>query len=329
MSQNLRRHFLVAAGVLIYRPSAALAQQQARRIPQIAWISVTKAAGMSVFFESFRQGLRDLGYIEGNNIIVNAYWADENPERLASLATEIVALRPDVIVANATPAIRAVQQVTTIIPIVMAPATDPVGSGFVTNLASPGGNITGVANLTIDISSKTIELLRTLLPKIKRIGLLRTANPTHPAQVKEIQDAAKVHNLTILPVLATSGEEIDKAFTLLTKAKPEALIVLVDPMLGSQRQRVANLAAEYKLPAVYQFREAVEVGGLMSYGPRYLELFRLAATYVDKILKGAKPAVIPVQQPTKFELVINRKTARALGLTIPSELLLRADEVIE
>ena len=136
MSQNLRRHFLVAAGVLIYRPSAALAQQQARRIPQIAWISVTKAAGMSVFFESFRQGLRDLGYIEGNNIIVNAYWADENPERLASLATEIVALRPDVIVANATPAIRAVQQVTTIIPIVMAPATDPVGSGFVTNLES-------------------------------------------------------------------------------------------------------------------------------------------------------------------------------------------------
>lgn len=314
---------LVALGAMPFARA-----QQAGRIPRIAYISFTKR-GTTPLFDVFIQGMRDLGYVEGKTCVITAYYADEIPERLASLAAELVTQKPDVIVAVATPAIRAVQLVTKTIPIVMCPATDPVGSGFVASLARPGGNITGVANLTIDLSAKMVQLLRETVPRATRIALLRTANPTHPAQIKEVQDAAKVHGLTVFPVTARSGEEIEMAFPLISKEKAEALIVLADPMLVAQRQKIADLAAKQKLPAVYQFREHVVSGGFLSYGPRLPDLYRLATVYVDKILRGAKPGDLPVELPTRFELIINLKTAKTLGIMIPQSVLARADEVIQ
>ena len=262
--------------------------QQAGRNPRIAYISVNKQRLSRHTLDAFMQGMRELGYVDGKTRVITTYYAEEDPERLASLAAEIVAQKPDVIVAVATPAIRAVQRLTKTIPIVMCPATDPVGSGFVTSLARPGGNITGVANLTIDLSAKMVQLLRQTVPRATRIALLRTANPTHPAQIKEVQDAAKVYGLTVFPVTARSGEEIDMAFPLMSKEKAEALIVLADPMLVAQRQKIADLATKQKLPSVYQFREHAVSGGLVSYGPRLPDLIRLATVYVDKILRGAK-----------------------------------------
>jgi putative ABC transport system substrate-binding protein len=323
---NRRESVLFALVALAATPFARA--QQAGRIPRIALITITKREG-STTFDTVMQRMRELGYLEGQTLVSARYYAEENPERLASQAAEIVAQKPDVIVAVATPAIRAVHLLTKTIPIVMCPATDPVGSGFVASLARPGGNITGVANQTIDLSAKLVQLLRETAPRAKRIALLRTDNPTHPAQIKEVQDAAKAHGMTVFPVTARSGEEIDMAFPLMSKEKAEALIVLADPILVAQRQRIADLAIKQKLPSIYQFREHAVSGGLASYGPRLPDLYRLAATYVDKILKGVKPADLPVEQPTRFELVINRKTAESLNIKIPPDVLLRADEVIE
>lgn len=303
--------------------------QQAGRIPRIAFVSVATEELSRPYVALFVQMMRKLGYVDGKTYVITTHFAEENPERLARLAAEIVAQKPDVIVAVATPAIRAVQLVTKTIPIVMCPATDPVGSGFVASLARPGGNITGVANLTIDLSAKMVQFVREIVPKATRIALLRTANPTHPAQIKEVQTAAKLYGLTVIPVTARSGEEIDLAFPLISKEKAEALIVLGDPVLVVQRQKIADLAAKQKLPAVYQFRDHAVSGGLVSYGPRIPDLFRLATVYVDKILRGAKPADLPVEQPTRFEFIINLKTAKALGITIPQSVLARADEVIQ
>lgn len=326
-----RRELLFAFGLAVLAGPVALRseEKQARRIAQIAWISATREQRPNRFLDAFREGLRDLGHIEGNNLVLNTYWAGESAERLASLATEIVALKPDVIVAIGTAAARAVQQATQTVPVVMAPAADPVGAGLVKSLAQPGGNITGIANLTVDLSGKTIELLREAVPNAVRIAVLRADNPTHPAQIRAIQDVAKARGLTVLTAVASSPEDIDQAFGQMAKQRPQALVVLGDAMLVGRRQQIADLAIKQKWPSIFQFREHAEAGGLMSYGTQLPGLYRRAATYVDKILKGAKPADLPVEQPMTFDLVVNLKTAKAIGIKIPQSLLMRADQVIE
>ena len=277
------------------------------------------------------RALRDLGYIEGRNIVVDRRWAEGKNERYASLATELVALKPDVIVADTTPAVIAAKRATATIPIVMVAPGDPVGSGLVESLARPGGNVTGVTSLQTELLVKGVELLHAVVPKAKRVAVLMTDNPAHPSQLKTIQDSARGFGLTVLPTMVRSSEDFEEAFRSMAKQQAGALIVLGGPPFTSaaQRGKIVELAAKTKLPATYRTRNWVDEGGLLSYGSSLAKRWRLAATYVDKILKGAKPADLPVQQPTEFESVINMKTAKALGLTIPQTLLLRADQVIE
>jgi putative tryptophan/tyrosine transport system substrate-binding protein len=280
---------------------------------------------------SFRKTLYDLGYIEGRNLILDVRWAEGRAERFPSLIAELVALKPDVIVVPTTPGTIAAMRATATIPIVMVNPSDPVGSGLVTSLARPGGNVTGVTDFGIELSEKAVDLMRTIVPKVTRVAVLMSDNPVHPFQFKAIQDAAKSIGLTVLPTTANSPEELETAFASMAKNNARALIVLGDAAISSERarERLVELAAKTKLPTMFPSRWYVEAGGLLSYSVNFSNLYGLAATYVDKILKGAKPADLPVQQPTAFELVINLQTAKALGLTIPQSLLLRAEQVIE
>ena len=277
----------------------------------------------------FARALRDLGYIEGRNIVIDRRWAEGLNERYSSLAAELVALKPDVIVADTTPAIIAAKRATATIPIVMVTPADPVGSGLVESLARPGGNVTGVTSLEADLIVKGVEFLHAVVPKAKLMAVLMSDNPTHPSQVKAIQDAVRGFGLTVLPTMVRSSEDFEEAFRSMAKQKAEALIVLGGPPFSSsaQRGKLLELAAKTKLPTIYRTRNWVNEGGLMSYGPNALKNWSIVATYVDKILKGAKPADLPVQQPTEFELVINLKTAKRLGLMIPPSVLALADRV--
>jgi putative ABC transport system substrate-binding protein len=279
----------------------------------------------------FTRALRDVGYIEGRNIVFDRRWAEGKNERFSSLATELVALKPDAIVVETTPGAIAAKRATATIPIVMVHASDPVGSELVASLARPGGNVTGVANLETQLHVKGVELLHAVVPKATRIAVLMSDNPVHPSQLKTIQGAARGFGLTVLPTMARSSEDFEEAFRSMAKQKAGALILLGGAPFSTpaQRDKLLELAAKTKLPAMYRARWWVDAGGLLSYGSSTLKNWRLAATYVDKILKGAKPVDLPVQQPTEFDLVIILKTAKALGLTIPQTLLLRADQLIE
>ena len=282
------------------------------------------------YFDVIKTRLGELGYTENANIVFDARWGENAPDRLPALARELAALQPDVFIASTTLAIRAAQQATASIPIVMVPVTDPVGSGFIKSLARPGGNLTGVANLYTDISAKAVELLHELAPAAKRIGLLTMSlNPSQATQLAEGMRAAKVLGLTGLPTSVTTAAQIDAAFATFVRQRCDALVVFGDPMFSAERQRMAALAARHRLPVMYQLAGHVDAGGLVSYGPNVTAMFHLAATYVDKILKGAKPADLPVEQPTRLELVINAKVAKSLGLKIPQSIYLRADRVIE
>jgi putative ABC transport system substrate-binding protein len=274
--------------------------------------------------------LRDLGYIEGRNIVLDRRWAEGN-ERFSSLASELVARKPDVIVAESTAAAIAAKRATATIPIVIVWGADPVDSGLVASLARPGGNVTGTSSLQTELQGKGVELLHAVVPKATRMAALVSDNPVHPSQLKAIQDTAKGFGLTILPTMVRSSEDFEEAFRSMAKQKAGALIVLGGVPLNSpaQRDKLVELAAKTKLPAMYQNRWWVDAGGLMSYGVNPSKIWSLAATYVDKILKGAKPSELPVQQLSQIELVINLKTANALGITIPQTLLQRADEVIQ
>ena len=273
----------------------------------------------------FTTALRDLGYIEGRNIIIDRRWAAGNNERYSSLATELVALKPDVIVADTTPAIFAAKRATATIPIVMVLPADPVGAGLVESLARPGGNVTGVTSIETAMIVKGVEFLRAVVPKAKLMAVLMSDNPIHPSQVKAIQDAVRGVGLTVQPAMVRSSDDFEEAF----RSTADALIVLGGPPFNPSvnGDKLVKLAAKNKLPAIYRARNFVDAGGLLSYGSSLPKNWRLAATYVDKILKGAKPADLPVQQPTEFELVINLKTARTLGLTIPPSVLALADRV--
>jgi len=274
--------------------------------------------------------MRELGYVEGQSIEFRESFADGQQERMALLAGELVREHVDVIVPASPPAIRAAKEATKTIPIVMVTGDDPVRSGFVSSLARPGGNITGVTFLHVDLFAKNMELLRQLLPSLRRVAFLW--DPTMPSvneDLVRVESAARVLGVRLQVVAARGAKDYEGAFAAMAREHADAVVVAATPTFIQDRSQLVRLAAAHHLPAAYGFKEDAEAGGLLSYGPRQTVAIRLAATYVDKILKGAKPADLPVEQPTKFELVINLKTAKALGLTIPPSLLLRADQVIE
>ena len=315
------------AGGLLAAPLAAQAQQAAKAA-RVGYLVLDLAAAPHLT-EAFRQGLRDFGYVEGRNLVIEYRSADGNLERLSPLAAELVALKVDVIVAGGTPQALAAKQATRTIPVVFATAADPVCS----SLARPGGNVTGLSNLAPELVGKCLEELKQAVPRVSRVAVLWQpgggGERTDKDMLKGAEVAARALGVRLQFVEARGPADFDRAFSDMTRARAGALTVLSSPMLFNERRRLVDLAAKNRLPAVYVRREFVDAGGLMSYGSNGTDLFRRAAAYVDKILKGAKPADLPVEQPTKFELVINLKTAKALGLTIPQSLLGRADEVIQ
>ena len=327
MNQGQCRKFLIATGALF---AACLAHAQQPPKVTLGFLSVNSRAAMSVRTEAFQQGLRELGYVEGKNIFVEYRYADAKPDRLLSLATELVRLNVRVIVTEGTTATRFAKEATSTIPIVMAQDPDPVGMGFVASLARPGGNITGLSNLRSALSAKRLELLKEAVPGLVHVAVLGTLTTPGAAQeLRETELAAQRHKVQIQYFDLKSLQDIENGFQAATSGRANAVVVLGSPFLLNYRKKVAELATKSRLPAIYHSTDFVEDGGLMSYSVKITDLFHGAATYVDKILKGAKPADLPIEQPTKIALVINLKAAKQIGLTIPPSLLLRADQVIE
>jgi ABC-type uncharacterized transport system substrate-binding protein len=323
-----RREFIAVLGGAALWPFAARAQQAS--IPLVGLLYASSAAASARFLDAFRGGMLELGYVEGSTIRYEYRFADGYLDRLPDLAIDLVRFRPDVIVSAPLPSHIALRQATSTIPIVMATGADPVGFGLVTSLSHPGGNVTGLANFAEVLAAKQIDLLRELIPRLSRLGaLVNVTNPLHVPQLRETKAAAVVSGIDLMPQEISSPDELGPAFEALVKQRVEALAVPPDTVFNNFRRRIAELAAAMRVPAIYGFREAVEDGGLMSYGPDNRDNYRRAASYVDKILKGAKPGDLPIEQPTKIELIINLKAAKALGLEIPLQLLARADEVIE
>jgi putative ABC transport system substrate-binding protein len=327
-----RRAFLgTLASGLLAAPLAAEAQQ--RTVPRVGWLSLFSSSDPQIQhgLGLFRQALRDLGHVEGQSVAIEYRWAEGKTERLLDLATELVRLNVAVIVAHGgVPPAQAAQRATMAIPVVFGGPADPVAAGLVGSLARPGGNITGPTLMSDQLTGKGLELLREVVPNVTRVALLW--NPTNPGnrhQLRVAEVAATASGVRLLPVEVRAPAEIDRAFVAMARERAEALLVLLDVMFWDRRERITALAAKNRLPSVYPFSVFAEAGGLMSYSGSRSDLNRQLAVYVDKILKGAKPSDLPVEQPTKFELVINLKTAKALGLTIPPSLLQRADQVIE
>jgi len=280
--------------------------------------------------EAFRQGLGELGWVEGKNIVIEWRYSAGRGERFPDLAAELVRLKVNLIVAVAAPATHASKQATTTIPIVGIALSDPVGQGLVASLARPGGNVTGLATLFPELAAKRLKLLKETLPGVSRVAVLwNAANPGNVLQIGETKVAAQTLGLRLQSVEVRGPEDFQGAFAAMTRGRPEALVSLADPLIFTYQTQIVDFAAKSRLPAMHPFRESVEAGGLMAYSVNIPDMFRRAATYVDKILRGAKPGDLPIEQPTKFEFVINIKTAQALGLTIPQSLLLRADQVVE
>ena len=324
-----RREFITLLGsTATLIPFSAWAQQS--QAPLIGILNAASAESTASSYEAFRAELRQLGYVEGRNIRFEYRYADGFLGRLPALAEELVRLNPKIIVSGPLPANLAVRNATPAIPIVMATGADPVGFGLVQRLSHPGGNVTGLANFAEELASKQIDVMRELLPGLSRVAaLINVENPLHVPQLREIQAAAAKASLALVHFEFRVPADLERAFAEFVDAKAEALLVPPDTTFSTNRVRIAELAAKAPLPAIYGDRRAVESGGLLSYGPNVVENYRRSAVYVDKILKGGKPADLPVEQPTKIELVINLKTAKALGLTVPLTLLNRADEVIE
>ena len=317
--------------VIVLLAVAIMAEaQQTGKVPRIAYLTVAPLSANVARVEAFRQGLRELGYVEGKNIVIEWRSGEGKLESEGELVAEAVRLKVDVIVTSGPTMTRAAKQATVTSPIVMTFDSDPVGSGFIASLARPGGNITGLSALSPELSGKQLELLKEIIPKLSRVAILGNSNePANPKTLKEIELAAGALGVQVQPLDALGPKDIETALRAATKARVDALVVLASPVLNDQRAKVANLALKSRLPAIYFRQEFVEAGGLMSYGTSFTDLSRRASVYVDKILKGTKPADLPVEQPTKFELVINLKTAKQIGLTIPPNVLTRADKVIK
>jgi putative ABC transport system substrate-binding protein len=323
------RRAFIAAGVTLILPRTVEAQTAAK-VPVIGLLDATTPSARAELVGAFREGLREFGYVEGRNIRIEARWAEGRFDRLPGMAADLVRARVSLIAALGIPAALAAKGATTTIPIVMVGVTQPVESGLVASLAQPGGNITGLSSFSAELSAKRLELLSVLIPGLHRVAVLwNPANPGKAADWREVQAAARALGIAVQSREVRGREDFENAFTAISKDRPDALFALGDPLMLDQRSQIVAFAAKNRLPAIYEHWAYTKAGGLIAYGPDFRELYRRAATYVDKILKGAKPADLPVEQPTKFELVINMKTAKALGLTIPPPLLLRADQIIE
>jgi len=321
-------NLVLLAALLFWITPAAEAQQPGRTARIGVLLFNTPESHPDLL--AFRESLRQRGYVEGQNIVLE-YRSAESNERLPALAAELVKRRPDaIVVPSYTPAMRAAKEATRTIPIVVITAGDPVGSGLVASLAQPGGNVTGLTVMSPELAGKRLELLKEILPRLVRVAVLwNPANPPKVVEWKETQVAATRLGLKLQSLEVRRPSDFDGAFAIAQKERAEALIMLADPLITSNRKRIVDFASRSRLPSTYTFRDSIDAGGLVAYGPSRTDLFRRAAAYVDKVLKGAKPADLPVEQPTKFDLVINLKTAKALGLNIPASLLLRADHVIE
>jgi ABC-type uncharacterized transport system substrate-binding protein len=325
---NRRKFSTLFGSAAIAWPLTARAQQPAK-LPIIGFLGAATPSARSQWVAAFVQRLHELGWIEGRTVAIEYRWAEGRSERFAEIAAEFVRLKVDVIVTYATPPVIAAKEATAVIPIVSAVMGDPVGTGLVASLARPGGNVTGLSNQTADLAGKRLELLREFVPGLRRLAVLaNVSNSTTVLEMGEVQAAARALGLDVVTLEIRRPEDIAPAFETL-KGRAQALYVAGDPLVLVHRVRINTLALVARLPATYNQREYVEAGGLMSYAPNFPDLFRRAADFVDKILRGAKPADLPVEQPTKLDLVLNLTTARALGLTIPEAFLLRADEVIE
>jgi len=326
-----RRAFITSFALSLLAAPLAAEAQQAGKVPRIGVLSLISASSAPQLFEAFRQGLRELGYVEGQNLAIEWRYAHGKVERLPDLAAELVRLKPDVIIAISTPTAEAAKQATGTIPIVALIIGDPIAAGLVSSLARPGGNITGVATeITPALSAKQLQLLKEVVPKIRRVAVL--LNPDwdlNAARWNETQRAAQSLRVELVRVEIRHASAIEAAFATMNRERADALFVFGDPLVYILQHQIGDLATRNRLPSISQYREGADAGGLISYGPNFAASARRAATYVDKILKGAKPADLPIEQPTKLELVINLRTAKALGLTIPPSLLLRADQVIE
>jgi putative ABC transport system substrate-binding protein len=327
-----RRSFITLLGGAAAWPLAADAQQSGK-VPRIGILSPGRSELDAGGLDSFQQGLRELGYTDGQNIAIEVLYAQWNSDRLGDLATELVGRKVDVIVARSTSAARAAKQATSTIPIVAVAMADPVGDELVASLARPGGNVTGTTFLGPELVAKRLQLLRDVIPGLARVAALwhphAYGEHTMASIVKDIEDAARTLGMQLQLVPADGPDDFASAFSAMAKERAGAFIVLPSPMLFGEHRRIVELATNNRLPGMYQAREFVDGGGLMSYGANLDDLFRRTATYVDKIVKGAKPADLPVERPTKFELIINLKAATAVGLTISRDILLVADEVIE
>jgi putative ABC transport system substrate-binding protein len=310
--------------------SFPLRAQQTKKVPRIGILPPGPISERVHLWEAFRQGLRELGYVEGQNITLVFPSGEVKPERLPHLAAELVSLKVDVIVAAATVAVQAAKEATKTIPIVTPITTDPVETGLVASLARPGGNITGLSYMSSDLSGKRVDLLKEVVPKVSRIAVLSSPSSVNaPPQMRETEAAARSLGVQLQPLEVRGLDDFERVFQAATKERAGALITLDDAFVFTHRTRIVKLAAKSRLPAIYGFREFVDAGGLMSYAANLSEMYRRAATYVDKILKGTKPADLPVEQPIKFEFIVNLKAAKQIGLTIPPNVVARADKVIK
>ena len=325
---NTRRQILAALSLSMLSAALPSLAQQPAKVAKIGFLASFSSGQLASRLPAFQQGLRALGYVEGKNIFIAYRYADGKLERLPDLAAELVSLDVDILFVQGSPAALAAKNATKIIPIVIGNASDPVGIGLIASLARPGGNITGMSDFNVEVVTKRFELLKEVVPSASRIAVLSNpANSTNPIQLQQIRTVASALGVTLLSLEARTPDDIDHAFAVIKPAK--ALLVFGDPMLGTHQRQIIELAARGRLPAIYADEQAVDAGGLMSYAVNFGDLYRRAAVYIDKILKGAKPGDLPVEQPTTFQLAINMKTAKALGIKFPQSILLRADKVIE
>jgi putative ABC transport system substrate-binding protein len=324
-----RRTFLAGTGAVLLTSPLAAEAQPAGKVPRVGFLTAFAASDVPQWRAGFRQGLRDFGYTEGRNIVIEYRYAEGRPERLPGLAAELVRLKMDIIAAETTPASLAVQHATTTIPIVMTLVADPVESGLISSLARPGGNITGLSLQLPDIAAKRLQLLRDVVPGVSRVGILwNSASPITPPQFRAAQAAAQILGIQLESLGVRVPDDFESAFQAASRRGTGALLILDDFFLTRHLTQIAKLTIKARLPAMAGVTGFAEAGVLVSYGPNFADITRRAVTYVDKIPKGAKPGDLPIEQPTKFELVVNLKTAKALGLTIPQSVLQRADEVI-
>lgn len=324
------RALIVAFAVGAATASSPAAAQQAAKVHRVGFLGTASPTANKDRLEAFRQGLRELGYVEGRNVLIEYRWAEGDYARLAALAKELVDRKPELIFSTGgRPAMLALRATTKTIPVVFV-GSDPVADGIVLSLGRPGGNFTGVDVFSVELDTKRLALLKEALPKTVHVMLLwNPGNPSGLSQRYRIETAAQALGVRLQLIEARQPDELDGAFGSIARERPDALLIVADPMFDSQRSRIVNLAMKHRLPAIYQWREFVEAGGLMSYGANLSSLYRRLPTYMDKIFKGAKPAELPVEQPTRYELLVNLKTANALGLTIAPSVLARADQVIQ